>query len=121
MPKPLAAAARHLADILDRENDALRAMDLRRVAGLLAEKTAAFADLAACQAEPGNLALVSIGRRLDHLTQENRRLLERAMAAQQRVMGIVARAAASAGTAPVYGARGSRTRLTGPMALSTRA
>ena len=29
MPKPLIAAARNLADLLDRENAALKAMDLR--------------------------------------------------------------------------------------------
>jgi hypothetical protein len=126
MPKPVAAAASRLADVLDRENDALRAMDLPRAGALLAEKTAAIADLTAAGEaaviEPPSAALVTAARRLDGLVAENRRLLERAMEAQRRVIGIVVRAAAaSAPPRPAYGATGRMGGSTRPMALSTRA
>ena len=122
--KPLIAVAQRLAAVLERENEALRAMDLRRAATLLPEKTAAIADLTASgqpAAGPPNPALVLTARRLDGLVRENRHLLERAIVAQQRVIGIVVRAAASAAVLPSYGNRGRQARSTGPMALSTRA
>lgn len=124
MPRPLIVAAQRLADVLDRENDALRAMDLRRAVTLLPEKTAAIADLTASGESafgPANPALVLTAQRLDGLASENRRLLQRAIAAQQRVIGIVVRAAAAAAVEPSYGGRGRQAHLTGPMALSTRA
>jgi hypothetical protein len=125
MPTLLITAAQRLADILERENDALRGMDLRRAVGLLAEKTAAVGDLTAAGESSSartHPSLVTIARRLDDLASRNRRLLERAIVAQQRVIGIVVRAAATAGKAePCYGNRRTRARATGPMALSTRA
>jgi hypothetical protein len=130
MPKRLIVVAERLAAVLDRENEALRAMDLRRAATLLPEKNAAIADLTASgktALAPPDPAAVAAVRRLDRLMSENRRLLERAIAAQQRVIGIVVRAAASTVVEPSYGAsrggiaRGRQTRSTGPMALSTRA
>ena len=124
MPKPLLMVAQRLADVLDRENDALRSMDLRRAVTLLPEKTAAIADLTAADdatSGPPNPDLVSITARLDGLAVENRQLLERAIGAQQRVIGIIVRAAASVAVAPNYGLRGQRAHLTGPIALSTRA
>jgi hypothetical protein len=124
MPKPLIMLAQRLADVLDRENAALRAMDLRRAVTLLPEKTTAIAELTAAgdaAAGPSDPDLVSMAARLDGLAQENRKLLERAIGAQQRVIGIIARAAASVAVAPNYGVRGRRAHLTGPMALSTRA
>jgi hypothetical protein len=125
MPGVLITAVRRLADILDLENAALKAMDLRRAAGLLGEKTSALADFnLACvlPSVPTHPALTSTAGRLQGLMLENRRLLERAIVAQQRVIGIVVRAAAATGRAePSYGARGRMTRATGPMALSTRA
>jgi hypothetical protein len=125
MPKALIAAMRRLVDVLDLENAALKAMDLRRAAGLLAEKTAALADLnLACElpSGPAHPALTSTAGRLQGLMLENRRLLQRAIVAQQRVIGIVVRAAVGADRSePSYGARGRMTRATGPMALSTRA
>ena len=135
MAKPLMAVVNQLADVLDRENAALKAMDLPRAAGLLVEKTAAIADLTTAgdtaPASP-DPALAPIARRLDGLARENRRLLERAIIAQQRVIGIVVRAAASVAAQPCYGARGGaygglkggangRRAYQGAMALSTRA
>jgi hypothetical protein len=125
MPIPLIIAAQRLLDILEQENDALRVMDLRRAAGFLPEKTAAIADLtAAGEASSGPAApsLVPVARRLDDVASRNRLLLERAIVAQQRVIGIVVRAAANSGKAESsYGNRRYWTRVTGPMALSTRA
>ncbi len=117
-------AMRRLADVLERENLALKAMDLRGAAALLAEKTAAMADLGALaskQSGPAETELASIARRLDGIARENRRLLERAIAVQQRVIGIVVRAAASAAVKPSYGAVGRPERMTAPLTLSTRA
>jgi hypothetical protein len=120
----LIVVVQRLAAVLDLENDALRAMDLRRAATLLPEKTAAMGDLTASgktQFGPADPAVVSTARKLDGLMSENRRLLERAIAAQQRVIGIVVRAAASTAVESSYGAQGRHRRLTGAMALSTRA
>jgi hypothetical protein len=124
MPKTMMMVAQRLADVLDRENDALRAMDLRRAVTLLPEKTAAIADLTtddSASPAPPNPDLVSIVARLDRLAVENRQLLERAIDTQKRVIGIIVRAAASAAVAPNYGMQGRCAPLTGPMALSTRA
>jgi hypothetical protein len=120
MPKPLIEAARHLADVLERENAALKAMDLRRATQLLPEKTAAIVALSAADNAPDPDTL-SVASRLDNLALENRSLLERAIVAQRRVIGIVVRAAVAASTGPAYGAAGRRPRTAGPMTLSTRA
>jgi flagellar biosynthesis/type III secretory pathway chaperone len=119
----LIVVAKRLADVLDQENDALRSMDLRRAVTFLGEKTNAIAELTAAGDAGGRAdpELVSVAQRLDHLALENRRLLERAIGAQRRVIGIIVRAAASAAIAPSYGAKGRREHLPGPMALSTRA
>jgi hypothetical protein len=120
MPKPLIEAARHLADVLERENAALKAMDLRRATQLLPEKTSAIAELSAADKAPYPDTL-SAARRLDDLARENRSLLERAITAQRRVIGIVVRAAVAASVGPAYGATGRRAHASGPMTLSTRA
>ena len=123
MPGLFVDAARRLADVLERENDALEAMDLRRAADLVAEKIAALDGLtAAGQASSGGVEVSVQARRLMELTRGNRRLLERAIEVQQRVIGIVAGAMAAAGTVePAYRPTGHGPRVTGPMALSTQA
>jgi hypothetical protein len=124
MARSLVQVVGHLADVLDRENAALREMDLVRAATLLPEKTAAFAELAAFSERTApslSPALVAAARGLDALAVENRQLLRRAIAAQQRVIGIIVRAAAGAVADPSYGTNGRRPRLTAAMALSTRA
>jgi hypothetical protein len=124
MPKRLLMVAQRVADVLDQENDALRAMDLRRAVTLLPEKTVAIAALIAADgapSEPPDPDLVSTLARLERLAEENRQLLEQAIDVQKRVIGIVARAAASVAVAPNYGMQGQRAHLAGPMALSTRA
>jgi hypothetical protein len=118
MSEPVMIAAHRLADVLERENAALGTMDLRRVASLLPEKTAAIAGLTGFGQSASDPDLVSISHRLHNLVLENRGLLKRAITAQQRVIGIVVRAAAAAATPPCYGP--GRARLIGPMAVSTR-
>jgi hypothetical protein len=89
----------------------------------LPEKTAAIADLTAVSEpspKPLQPAVAAEAQRLNDLAMENRGLLERAIAAQQRVIGIVVSAAASA-EAPCYRARPRASRQYGPMTLSTRA
>jgi flagellar biosynthesis/type III secretory pathway chaperone len=123
MPETIIASAQRLADVLERENRALKSMDLPRAATLLHEKTAAIAALeASAKAAPASrdAALVPVARRLDRLALDNKYLLERAIMAQQRVIGIIARAAASVSTGSSYEAGGRRTRVAA-MALSTRA
>ena len=123
MSRSMIQAALRLAAVLERESEALREMDLPRSATFLPEKTAAFAELTAfaeAPDRPTDPALVAAALRLDALTSENGRLLLRAIAAQQRVIGIIARAAAGAVADPCYGTKGRRPRLTGAVALSTR-
>ncbi len=113
-----------LADILARENAALAAMDLAAAAACLAEKTAAltrFAETVASETGPWPAEVAPEAARLDGLARENRVLLGRAMAAQERVIGIVAGAIASASAPPAYGAGGRLAARTGPLALSARA
>jgi hypothetical protein len=126
MPVPLTLAVRRLAELLNRENAALAALDFRRATALLPEKTAAISDLTASHVAAGTLPsghadLDLIGRSLAGLASENRRLLERAIVVQQRVIGIVARAAATAANEPAYGAHGRKARISRPMAFSARA
>ena len=124
MAKSLIAAARSLADVLRRENDALLAMDLRLAAAFLPEKVAAIEALAAAKAAPDRIRreeFAPIAQNLDQLAALNHDLLKRALAAQQRVIGIVARAAASAAADTSYGTEGCLVRPTGPMTFSTRA
>ncbi len=121
MPRLLLAAMNRLVEVLEGENAALAAMDLPRAAAMLPEKTDALAALAAAgggaREHPG---LLPAARRVDDLARKNRHLLERAIVAQQRVIGVVAAAAASITAEPFYGASGRQTRAAGPVALSTR-
>lgn len=129
MTPALIEAAVRLADALARENDALAALDLARAVGMLADKQrASDAFFAAQSLLPGGTTAApieqharSVAERLATLVQENRRLLERAIAVQGRVIGTVAHAAQP--EASGYGARGGRSadRRPGAIALSARA
>ena len=124
MKQLMALAVDRLIEVLGGENEALKAMDLRRATEFLPRKNAAIAELTACvqsTSEAPIPELVPAARCLDALVQENRRLLDRAMAAQQRVIGIVVRAAAAARIEPCYRTGGHRPRQASPIALSTRA
>jgi hypothetical protein len=110
------AAGTALADSLEQENAALAVLDLPRAGAMLARKQRALADLAVARAiSPPNDAAERVARRLQALAMENKRLLERAIAAQSRVIAVVARAAAPAG----YGA--SPPRRPSAFALSAKA
>lgn len=101
MTPALIDAAVALADTLAAENAALGGLDLARAASLLAAKERATEAFLAAQAAAGLAAPPSaaaaaasgdLGRRLGALAEENRRLLERALAVQGRVVATVARA-----------------------------
>lgn len=120
-PGPIEAAER-LADVLRRENAALAALDLRRAAGMLAEKQqAASALLAALAGERAPPPLHA--RLLQELAGENRRRLEHAIAVQGRIIGLLARALRGApAPAARYGATGTLAAgRASPVTLSARA
>ena len=112
MTMQLMDAGTALAETLEAENSALTALDLPRAGAMLARKQRALADLAAAAARvdtPSHHAADRVARRLQALAVENKRLLERAIAAQGRVLEVVARAAVPAeaptGYAPARGQR----------------
>ena len=123
---PLAAAER-LADVLAAENAALSALDLPGATALLPAKERAAAGLtralAGFRPSPEDGPAREIAARLDGLARENRRLLERALRAQEQVIAALARAARQAGAqeAPRYGRLGSLASAGAGRALSSRA
>jgi hypothetical protein len=111
MSDDMMTAGHSLAETLQAENAALANLDLPRAGAMLARKQRALADLAAAQAlktTPRDAA-ERMARRLQGLAMENKRLLERAIAVQGRVIGVVAQAAtesmAPAGYGATHGAR----------------
>jgi hypothetical protein len=133
MTPDLIAATVALADTLQRENAALTALDMGRAVLLLDEKRAAAeaftAALGQAAASPSGLganrALAErLATRLQSQAEENRRLLERAMVVQGRVIGALARVVPRAlAGAPRYGASGALAAPRRPpaVALSARA
>jgi hypothetical protein len=105
----LTQAASRLVDILQAENAELQAMDFKAAGRLLTAKQAATAELTAAQAAtlyaPAGMRLLA--QRLNELADENRKLLERAIAVQRRVLGTVVRAAQTATPEPQYGPAGT--------------
>ena len=99
-----------LAEVLARENAALAALDLAAAASVLAAKREAADGFAGAQARfaaAGGTGGAALAARLRDLAMENRRLLDRAMAVQARVLEVIAQAAPRASAlAPRYGARG---------------
>lgn len=134
MMDSLILAGQRLAEALRAENEALAALDLRRAATLAAGKIAAsdaFAAAYAAQAKHGDApagplrqtAQILAGR-LDELGRENRRLLERAVALQSRVIETIAGAALPRATTQGYAPAGYRAGAARPapaLALSARA
>jgi len=92
--------ATRLAQILEQENAALAAFDFPRATALLAEKQEALRLFAA--EPPGNAPA-----RLRELADTNRRLLERAIAVQGRVIELVASALPPPATTGRYAATGA--------------
>ena len=108
MTSDLIEAAVGLADLLARENLALRSLDLAGAAAMFDGKKRALDAFVAAQ-EPGAARRPAgpareVAERLAALADENRALLERAIAVQGRVLGTLARAAKPAVSR--YGARG---------------
>lgn len=132
MSPVLIAAAVRLARVLEDENRALQSLDMPGAARMLADKQAALgafvaaqasqrragADSAATQAAMEHRALAE---QLGDLAATNKRLLERAIAVQGRLVGMVAQAAArSQADGPSYRPPGARTAQSA-WTLSTRA
>lgn len=120
----LQAAAARLERILAAENAALQAMDLDALPSLLLEKTAATAELEAAAVPSADTPdLQAQAGRVRTLAAENRRLLERAILVQDRVLRLVASAVREAGLrdAARYGAAGQPRPDRIAVALQTRA
>ena len=131
MSYDLIEAAVALADMLAQENKALTELDLPRAVALLEQKhqaTEAFLAARSCVAASMSAEQCRIAEqtaeRLNELTLQNRHLLERAMAVQSRVIGVLTRGVPGALTgAPRYTADGAlaRTQSMPPISLSSRA
>lgn len=113
MTAQVITAGAALAEVLARENAALAALQLGQAAAALDAKQAASAAFAAAVAqakrhgglaEGDRAAAARLGARLQELAAENRRLLERALTVQGRVLETIARALPRAlPAAPRYG------------------
>lgn len=135
MNADLTDAALSLVQVLAQENDALRTLDLRHAASLTDIKARAIEAFARAQSKQDRrpipvtraqrTAIEEMAARLRDLVIENRRLLERAISVQQKMIGVVARAAPQAMAAQNsrYGADGTLTERRGmpAVALSARA
>lgn len=116
MMQPLMIAAQRLAEALRAENEALARLDLSQAAELATPKRQASEAFAAAYAAargtnaraegPERLEAEQIAGRLRDLSAENRRLLERAIELQSRVIETIAGAARPAPTG-TYGERGA--------------
>lgn len=114
----LLAAGLRLAEALQAENEALAALDLPRAGSLAAAKIqasdafgaafAAAAKLGAKAQGPERETAERLTERLKVLGVENRRLLERAILLQSRVIETIAAAAAPRAAPVTYGAKGYR-------------
>lgn len=123
----LLGAAEHLATVLEQENAALSALDLAAASSLMDAKQRAADQFAEAQEgaktplAPGERdALRPIAARLRELGERNRILLERGLLVQQRVLGVIARAARTPPAAAGYGARGQVAARTGGAAVLMR-
>lgn len=105
--------AAQLERILNQENAALRAMDLKRAVALLHEKAGALAAFSGTK--PGQ----SILHRIRDAADANAKLLEQAIKVQARVIRIVAKA--SAPKPRGYSASGTAAVTTGALCLRSDA
>jgi hypothetical protein len=133
MMDALLTAGQRLADALRAENAALTALDMPRAAGLATAKIQAADGFAAAFATARKLGSKAEGterlkaadltERLQQLGNENRRLLERAIAIQSRVIETIAGAALPRSGGPGYGAAGRPAGGRQPLAfaMATRA
>jgi flagellar biosynthesis/type III secretory pathway chaperone len=120
-------AAETLCGLLEVENSALRRMDIPAATQIVDAKRIATDRLAAAQLAisiPYDQAIKPHAARLRELGLENRRLLERAIVAQDRVLACIARAIPRALAGETgYGVSGAEARrlASRPVALSSRA
>ena len=127
MTPDLVAAANALADLLARENAALKRLDLSAAMAVVPAKEAALLSITSgripAPAANRDPAMLALGRRISGLVAENRQLLERAIAVQTRVVGIIVRAATPPRSASQYAANGfkSTPRRASAIALSAHA
>ena len=112
-------AADALAAILQAENAALREVDFA-AAALLPAKRAALQAIEACKPNGPKQALSETIHRLDRLATENRQLLNRSIATQSQVIGIIASAARTAFTFG-YGSSGRSASRGGALSFSAKA
>ena len=125
MTQDLLGSIVRLASVLEAENAALAAMDLPAAAALVAEKreaTTAFDTARVATPVTPSAALRDAAARLGSQAEDNRRLLERAMKVQTRVLGIIVGAARSSNPVQGYGRSGAYAARAGTgWALSARA
>lgn len=132
MSPQLIEAAAALAHVLTLENEALSALDLPRAGSFLPEKTNALQAMAEAEKASSSNTLTfdqraraqAIASQLRTLCEENRRLLERALVVQRRMIGTITRAVPRAAErTPRYGSNGtlSGLRRPPPVALLARA
>ena len=122
MSTDLMTAGATLADTLEAENAALEALDLPRAVGMLEGKQRALAGFVAAQNAPlSGQAGERMVRRLQELATENKRLLERAMAVQGRVIGVVARSVPPVVASSGYGVPTRRVSRPAAIAVLARA
>ncbi len=133
MMQSLIIAGTRLAEALRAENEALSRLDLLRAATLADAKmraSDAFAAAFAATARTGAKAqgaeratADALSSRLKDLGEENRRLLERAISVQSRVIESIAGAALPRAQPATYGGAGFRAppRHTPSLALAARA
>jgi hypothetical protein len=117
----LELAVANLSKVLAAENTALTNMDFAGAGALLAAKHAAADALAAAmRACSTSHAEPEMMQELGALADENRRLLNRALRVQRRVLDLVARAARTGQSSSRYGARGKLTTTAGPRSMVRR-
>jgi hypothetical protein len=114
MTQQLLDAANDLAQLLESENAALTRLDFPVAVALAQSKETALLRLtenfSAVPAQEQDSLPPVLGKRMQRLLAENRRLLERAITIQTRVVGIVIGAAAPPPVAEQYAAAGSKRR-----------
>lgn len=133
MIQALLNAGMRLTEALREENEALARLDLSRAATLATSKlqaSDAFAAAFGAAMKTGGKAqgelrdaAERLAARLRDLSEENRRLLERAIGLQSRVIETIAGAAIPASRPTTYGGMGERAmaRQTPALALAARA
>ena len=110
-----------LCDVLEAENAVLTRLEFGQIEMFQQDKREALAELdghAADATDPTTIKDPAQVVRLQHLVDENRRLLEQAILVQKRVMAVLASAARTARTPVGYGWTGRRPSNNGTPAVA---